>query len=74
MQKTLLVFLMQNDKEKYIEQWRLVFWITFAVNIITLIVYLIWGSGEVQPWNNADDQEKAEGKEKGKTNDAFNIL
>ncbi|KAL0278598.1 UNVERIFIED_CONTAM: hypothetical protein PYX00_000372 [Menopon gallinae] len=60
-----------HDKDKYIEQWRLVFWITFAVNVVTLIVYLIWGSGEVQPWNNALEQEtnEEEGKEKAPRED-----
>lgn len=32
-------------------QWRLVFWISFAIFVVTTVVYSIWASGEVQPWN-----------------------
>lgn len=32
-------------------EWRIVFWIAFGVFNITNIVYVIWASGEVQPWN-----------------------
>ncbi|CAO1319250.1 unnamed protein product [Diamesa serratosioi] len=32
-------------------EWRLVFWISFGVFVITNLVYVIWSSGETQPWN-----------------------
>lgn len=35
-----------------IEEWRKVFWITFAVLIATTLVYLFWASGEIQSWND----------------------
>lgn len=35
-----------------IAQWRIVFWIAFVVFNVTNIVYVIWASGEVQPWND----------------------
>ncbi|KAF5284355.1 hypothetical protein FQR65_LT13572 [Abscondita terminalis] len=38
-----------------LEQWRLVFWITLAVLIITNIIYVIFASGNVQRWNSLDD-------------------
>lgn len=28
------------------------FWIAFVVFNVTNIVYIIWASGEVQPWND----------------------
>uniref|UniRef100_A0A336K4P4 CSON011178 protein n=1 Tax=Culicoides sonorensis TaxID=179676 RepID=A0A336K4P4_CULSO len=34
-----------------VDEWRLVFWIAFAVFNVTNLVYLIWASGEVQPFN-----------------------
>lgn len=34
-----------------LEEWRLVFWITFGIFAVTTVVYSIWASGEVQPWN-----------------------
>lgn len=35
-------------------EWRTVFWVTFGVFVITTIVYLIWASGELQPWNEPE--------------------
>lgn len=32
--------------------WRIVFWIAFGVFNVTNVVYIIWASGEVQPWND----------------------
>lgn len=28
------------------------FWIAFVVFNVTNVVYVIWASGEIQPWNN----------------------
>lgn len=44
-------------------EWRTVFWVTFGVFVITTIVYVIWASGEVQPWNEPEDQDLAEDDE-----------
>lgn len=35
-------------------EWRIVFWVTFAIFVVTTIVYSIWASGEVQPWNDGN--------------------
>lgn len=35
-----------------LSEWRIVFWIAFGVFNITNIVYIIWASGEIQPWND----------------------
>lgn len=35
-----------------LEQWRTVFWVAFAVAMVRIVIYSIWASGEVQPWNN----------------------
>lgn len=32
-------------------EWRVVFWIAFVVFNVTNVVYVLWASGEVQPWN-----------------------
>ncbi|XP_033173954.1 sialin [Drosophila mauritiana] len=39
-------------------EWRLVFWVAFAVLVITAIVYCIWASGEVQPFNDGTNSNK----------------
>ncbi|ALC39778.1 dmGlut, partial [Drosophila busckii] len=33
-------------------EWRLVFWVAFGVLFVTAIVYCIWASGDVQPFND----------------------
>ncbi|KAJ8682771.1 hypothetical protein QAD02_018563 [Eretmocerus hayati] len=35
-------------------EWQLVFWIVFAVFIVTNAIFVIWGSGEMQPWNDPE--------------------
>ncbi|XP_031765380.1 putative inorganic phosphate cotransporter [Galleria mellonella] len=47
-----LVGLLTPDQT--IEQWRIAFWTVFAVLVVTNIVYLIWGSGEQQWWDDVD--------------------
>lgn len=34
-----------------LSEWRAVFWISFAIFVSTTVVYVLWASGEVQPWN-----------------------
>lgn len=33
-------------------EWRVVFWIAFGVFNVTNVVYIIWASGEIQPFND----------------------
>ncbi|PNF21048.1 hypothetical protein B7P43_G08414, partial [Cryptotermes secundus] len=33
-------------------QWREVFWIVFGVFLVTNLLFIFMGSGELQPWNN----------------------
>lgn len=41
-------------------EWREVFWITFAVIIVTNFAYVFMGSGELQPWNDLSQTTEAE--------------
>lgn len=34
------------------------FWVAFAVLVVTAIVYCVWASGEVQPYNNPQLKNK----------------
>lgn len=45
-----LVGILTGSQSLY--EWRVVFWIAFGVFNVTNIVYVIWASGEVQPWND----------------------
>lgn len=52
-------------------EWRVVFWIMFAVLILSNCVYLFFGSGQLQPWNEPnklatsveDGEKKSTGSE-----------
>lgn len=37
--------------QRTLTEWRTVFWIAFGVFNITNLVYIIFASGEPQPWN-----------------------
>lgn len=37
-----------------VTEWRLVFWIVFAVFILTNLVFVLYASGEVQYWNDPE--------------------
>ncbi|XP_014203397.1 putative inorganic phosphate cotransporter [Copidosoma floridanum] len=56
-----------------IGEWRLVFWIGFAVTVLTNLFYLRYASGKVQSWNDRDAVEPVEfemvlrSREDGKT-------
>ena len=40
-------------------EWRIVFWIAFGVFNITNVVYIIWASGEIQPFNDPELLKKS---------------
>lgn len=46
-----LIISIQNT----IQEWRVVYWISFGIFVVTVIIYGIWGSGEVQSWNDRDE-------------------
>lgn len=50
-------------------EWRLVFWMTFAVFVVTTIVYVIWASGEVQPWNEPENVRMVENGDSKRANE-----
>ncbi|KAF6201727.1 hypothetical protein GE061_004122 [Apolygus lucorum] len=54
---TLIGYLTPNQT---MMEWRKVFWTSFVVIIATNVVYVIIGSGEVQPWNDPLAQHKDE--------------
>lgn len=39
-------------------EWQIVFWITLGIFIVTTAIYCIYGSAEIQPWN--DPEKKRE--------------
>ncbi|XP_064107396.1 sialin-like isoform X2 [Macrobrachium nipponense] len=46
-----------TDGQQTLEQWRKVFWICVPMYIVMHIVFFIFVSGDVQPWNFAPRQE-----------------
>lgn len=43
--------------QSLLTEWRVVFWITFVLQMAKLFIFSIWGSGDVQPWNDAADPD-----------------
>lgn len=37
-----------------LSEWRLVFWIVFAVFIVTNFIFVLYASGEVEYWNDPE--------------------
>ncbi|KRT78187.1 membrane transporter [Oryctes borbonicus] len=46
-------------------EWRLVFWISLGVFVVTNIIYVLFASGEEQWWNRIDDPNFKRGIENG---------
>ncbi|XP_057659463.1 sialin [Diorhabda carinulata] len=46
--------LTENDES--IRSWRIIFWTTVALYIVEILVYMIFGSGEEQTWNKANEK------------------
>lgn len=48
-----------------VQEWRLVFWIVLGVFLVSNIIFVLYASGEPQPWNDPDflkDEESAQKK------------
>lgn len=37
--------------QSLVSEWRTVFWLTFAIYMMAIVVFTLWGSGDVQKWN-----------------------
>lgn len=37
-------------------EWRIVFWTAFVIFGLTSVIYGIWASGDLQPWNNPEKE------------------
>ncbi|XP_046750761.1 putative inorganic phosphate cotransporter isoform X2 [Diprion similis] len=46
-----------------LSEWRIVFWITFAIYLISVLIYDFWADGEVQDWNDPGLKLKGDKKE-----------
>ncbi|XP_050311357.1 sialin [Anthonomus grandis grandis] len=47
-----------TEHDESLASWRILFWITVTLYAIEFIVFVIWGSGEEQPWNNPSSSKK----------------
>ncbi|XP_014220844.1 putative inorganic phosphate cotransporter isoform X1 [Trichogramma pretiosum] len=47
-----------------VAEWRMVFWIVFIVFLVTNLVFVLFASGEIQPWNNPDYRNNVESQKK----------
>ncbi|XP_046751158.1 putative inorganic phosphate cotransporter [Diprion similis] len=49
-------------------EWRIIFWITFALYVVSVTMYNIWADGEVQYWNDPDFRDNPIHKKKMRVN------
>lgn len=60
--------------QSYLTEWRIVFWITFVLFVVTTILYDIFASGEIQPWNEPPNSNQHNGKTNGTSNGMANYV
>ncbi|CAG9857083.1 unnamed protein product [Phyllotreta striolata] len=48
--------------EKSQDQWKIIFYLTAGIYLCASLVFVVFGSGEIQPWNESEkiDKEKSE--------------
>lgn len=51
-----------------LNEWRIVFWILVGIAVFSNLVYLIWGSGEVEYWNDPEFVQNQIDERKRKNN------
>lgn len=58
----MLVAHFTQDRSTF-EEWTKIFLIGGAVYIIPALIFMVFGSGEVQPWNTIEEEENGKRKE-----------
>lgn len=53
--KWYLMKMNSSYSQSLITEWRVVFWITFVIFAVTTVIYILFASGEVQPWNDTSN-------------------
>ncbi|XP_055295735.1 putative inorganic phosphate cotransporter isoform X2 [Sitodiplosis mosellana] len=58
----------------YLTEWRIVFWITFVLFVVTTILYDIFASGEIQDWNDPLKLKEQNTKSNGSSSEKVNSV
>lgn len=53
-------------KQRTLREWRVVFWIMFAILFLSNCIFVWYGSADIQPWNELKKKNSSEEKEKHK--------
>lgn len=56
--KNFLIKLKHYIFQSGLHEWHIIFYIGSSVYIASAIIFCIFGTGETQPWNNIEDEEK----------------
>ncbi|KAG7212844.1 hypothetical protein KM043_002201 [Ampulex compressa] len=46
-----------TNEQNGVEQWRIMFWLSAAVFTSATVLFWLFGSAEIQPWNNVNDNK-----------------
>lgn len=60
--------------QAHLTEWRIVFWITFFVYILSMIVFTAFGSGSIQPWDRVQHASKSDVKVMKWLSDFYKVL
>ncbi|XP_076628231.1 sialin isoform X1 [Colletes latitarsis] len=55
-----------TNKRNGVEEWRIMFWISAAVFTSATILFWLFGSADIQPWNNLNEKKEVELADEGK--------
>ncbi|CAH1100744.1 unnamed protein product [Psylliodes chrysocephalus] len=58
--------------ETSVEQWRIIFYITASIYLLGSIIFICFGTGELQPWDNPEIKYKKTDDINGHNNKTFN--
>lgn len=59
--------------QSYLTEWRIVFWITFVLFVVTTILYDMFASGDTQPWNDPHSSDQQNIKSNSTINGKINL-
>ena len=45
-----------------VDKWQIVFWIVAGIVIVSMVVFIIGGSADIQKWNDPKSQESQQSK------------
>lgn len=52
------LFPFKKKIQAYLSEWRSVLWLTFGFSTAKTIIFTLWGSAKIQPWNTSGNNNE----------------